>query len=73
MFPEYRELITQLKTEGDAHFLKLFNEHNTLDDDIDKLEKDPIAKSSRELEIEQMKKKKLHLKDELYHYLLSKV
>lgn len=72
MFPEYRDLITQLKTEGDAHFLKLFNEHNELDTEITKLENDVVAQSSREDEIEQMKKKKLHLKDELYQYLLSK-
>ncbi len=31
MLPEYRDLMTQLKSEGDAHFLKLFNEHNDLD------------------------------------------
>ena len=27
MFPEYRDLITQLKT-SDRHFLQLFNRHN---------------------------------------------
>lgn len=72
MFPEYRDLITRLKSENDTHFLKLFNEHNTLDDDIIKLEKDPVSAASRSEEIEQMKKQKLHLKDELYQYLLSK-
>lgn len=72
MFPEYRDLITRLKSENDSHFLKLFNEHNTLDDDIIKLEKDPVSAASRSEDIEQMKKQKLHLKDELYQYLLSK-
>lgn len=72
MFPEYRDLITHLKSENDSHFLKLFNEHNTLDDDIIKLEKDPVSAASRSEDIEQMKKQKLHLKDELYQYLLSK-
>lgn len=32
MFPEYRELITKLKTENDLHFTKLFDEHNELDE-----------------------------------------
>ena len=72
MFPEYRDLITELKTAGDLHFTKLFDEHNELDTEIDKLEKDPVAAASREEEIDQMKRKKLALKDELYQYLLSK-
>ncbi|MDO4251087.1 MAG: DUF465 domain-containing protein [Moraxella sp.] len=72
MLPEYRELMTQLKTEGDAHFLKLFDEHNDLDTEIDKLERDPVASVSRATEIDQMKHRKLHLKDELRQYLESK-
>ncbi|UXZ05628.1 YdcH family protein [Moraxella nasicaprae] len=72
MLPEYRELMTQLKTEGDAHFLKLFNEHNELDTEIEKLENDPVASVSRASEIDEMKHKKLHLKDELKAYLESK-
>lgn len=72
MFPEHRELITKLKTENDAHFLKLFDEHNELDTEIDKLERDVVKHASREDEIELMKRKKLALKDELYRYLESK-
>lgn len=72
MFPEHRELITKLKTDNDLHFIKLFDEHNDLDTEIEKLESDPVASNSRAEEIEQMKKKKLALKDELYQYLLSK-
>lgn len=72
MFPEYRDLITKLKTEGDLHFTKLFDEHNELDTEIDNLEKDPVASASRADEIEGMKRKKLALKDELYQYLLVK-
>ena len=30
MFPEYRDLISKLKQE-DAHFARLFDEHNELD------------------------------------------
>lgn len=69
MLPEYRDLITQLKAEGDLHFQKLFDEHNTLDAEIDNLEKDPVASASRANEIDAMKHKKLRLKDELKSYL----
>ncbi|WP_323841921.1 MULTISPECIES: YdcH family protein [unclassified Moraxella] len=72
MFPEYRELITKLKTENDLHFVKLFDEHNELDEEITKLENDPVAHASRAEEIEGLKRKKLGLKDELFHYLQSK-
>ena len=30
MFPEFRDLITRLKTE-DLHFTRLFDKHNALD------------------------------------------
>lgn len=72
MFPEYRELITKLKTEGDLHFIKLFDAHNDLDTEIDNLEKDPVASVSRAEEIEGLKRKKLALKDELFAYLQTK-
>ena len=39
MLSEYRELMTKLKAEGDKHFLKLFDEHNNLDTQIDNFEK----------------------------------
>lgn len=71
MFPEYRELITQLKS-SDAHFSRLFDEHNDLDQQIINLEKDPVAAVSREQEIEELKKQKLHLKDELFKILEAK-
>ena len=64
MLPEYRDLMTQLKSEGDAHFLKLFNEHNDLDTEIDNLEKDPVASVSRAGETDERKKKKLNQKAE---------
>ena len=37
MFPEYRDLITQLKTE-DTRFSKLFDKHNELDQKIKNME-----------------------------------
>ena len=37
MFPEYRDLITQLKTT-DSHFLNVYEKHNELDQRIRNME-----------------------------------
>ncbi len=66
MFPEYRDLISRLKTE-DAHFTRLFNEHNELDQRIKNME--AHIEAGTPVEIETLKKQKLHLKDELYGIL----
>jgi uncharacterized protein len=66
VFPEYRDLITKLKT-SDAHFLRLFDEHNALDQRIKNMESH-IAQGS-EMEIETLKKEKLQLKDAMYAIL----
>lgn len=63
MFPEYRELITQLKHK-DMHFTNLFEEHNRLDHLIKNME-DRIVPGS-DVEIETLKKQKLHIKDQIY-------
>jgi uncharacterized protein YdcH (DUF465 family) len=68
MFPEYRDLITQLKNK-DAHFTRLFDEHNELDQKIQNIESH--IEVATEAEIEQLKKQKLHLKDELYAILVK--
>ena len=62
MFPEYRDLITRLKTE-DAHFTRLFDEHNELDQRIKNLE--ARIELATDEEIEGLKKEKLNLKDQL--------
>ncbi|HPK31494.1 MAG: DUF465 domain-containing protein [Ottowia sp.] len=68
MFPEYRDLITRLKTEGTNHrFLHLFEKHNELDHKITALENHDAG--SVHAEIEALKKEKLHIKDELYTLL----
>jgi uncharacterized protein YdcH (DUF465 family) len=69
MFPEYRDLITQLKTT-DHHFSRLFDKHNLLDQKIKNLESG--LEKATDLEIETLKKEKLHLKDDLYNILKSK-
>ena len=68
MFPEYRELITQLKTT-DHHFGRLFEQHNTLDQKIKNMENGLETASHEQIEIQ--KKEKLHLKDQL-HAILRK-
>lgn len=70
MFHEYRDLIAELK-QNDAHFAKLFDEHNELDEKITNMENDPVA-SHRHDEIEDLKKQKLHLKDEVFKIIESK-
>ncbi|MFC0309301.1 YdcH family protein [Gallibacterium trehalosifermentans] len=63
MFPEYRDLISVLKTQ-DKHFAKLFDEHNELDHKIQNMI-NKIDYGTHE-EIETLKKVKLRLKDEMY-------
>ena len=70
MFPEYRDLITQLKT-SDLHFRHLFDQHNDLDQKIRNLEGHVDQVHARQEEIEGLKKQKLHLKDQL-HAILQK-
>ena len=66
MFPEYRDLITQLKT-SDNHFLHLFDKHNELDQQIKNMEAH-IVSGTHEA-IETLKKERLHLRDRLYAIL----
>ena len=66
MFPEYRGLITKLKTE-DSHFARLFDKHNELDHKVKALESG--VEHGGAVEIENLKKEKLRLKDEMYEIL----
>jgi uncharacterized protein YdcH (DUF465 family) len=68
MFPEYRELITQLK-QHDRHFQHLFEQHNALDHQIQNMEKHILPGTPEE--IERLKKEKLHLKDQLHQVLIK--
>ena len=63
MFPEYRELITQLKN-NDHHFTRLFDKHNELDQKIKNMESH--VEAGTPVEIETLKKEKLSLKDQIY-------
>ena len=66
MFPEYRDLISQLKGH-DAHFTRLFDKHNDLDQVIKN--KEAHIEPGSQIEIEQLKKEKLLLKDQIYAHL----
>lgn len=66
MFPEYREQITLLKST-DAHFVRIYDRHNALDEQIKRMQSH--AEPSTPIQIEQLKKEKLHLKDEVYAVL----
>lgn len=68
MFHEYRDEVTELKTSN-AHFAKIFDEHNELDDRIKKAEDGDEILSDMELEV--LKKQKLRLKDEAYAMILE--
>lgn len=66
MFPEYRDLISRLKGH-DLHFTRLFDKHNALDQLIKS--KEEHVEPGTQIQIEQLKKEKLLLKDQLYDIL----
>ncbi len=65
-FPEHADRIHALKTEN-AHFLRLANEYHTLNRDIHRAETDIEPTSDDHLE--DMKKQRLKLKDEIFGML----
>lgn len=64
--PEYREQIHILKT-GNAHFARLFDEYHEVDHEIRRIEQE--IETPSDTYTEDMKKKRLQLKDELYRML----
>ncbi|WP_201527329.1 MULTISPECIES: YdcH family protein [Psychrobacter] len=60
-----RDIIAELK-QKDSYFASIFDEHTQLDQQINQLEKDLVQHASRDEEIEQMKRRKLQLKYEIY-------
>ena len=66
MFHEYRELIIELK-QKDKYFNSIFDKHNVLDEEIEEL----IKSHSDQLFVEQKKKEKLKLKDEVYNMIIK--
>ncbi len=68
MLHEYRDEIHTLKQE-DAHFAKIFEKHNLLDERVKKAENGDLAMS--DMELESLKKEKLLLKDEAYAMIMN--
>jgi len=68
MLHEYRDEIHELKKEN-AHFAKIFEKHNELDQKIEHADRGDTPMS--DLEIETLKKEKLHLKDEAYKMIMD--
>lgn len=66
MFHEYRDLISELKTK-DAHFAKIFDRHNELDQKIKDVTEG--REHMEDVELDKLKKEKLLLKDEAYAIL----
>ena len=71
MLHEYRDIITHMKANeaANAHFLKIFDRHNDLDDKITKGENGDMPMT--DVELETLKKEKLLLKDEAHAMILK--
>ncbi|MEZ5658082.1 MAG: YdcH family protein [Burkholderiaceae bacterium] len=65
-FPELKDQIHALKT-GDAHFSKLFDEYEAIDREVVRAEQG--VEHLGDFDLEDLKKKRLALKDELYGLL----
>lgn len=65
-FPEFKERIHQMKV-GDAHFAKLFAEYDHIEHEVHRMESG--AQNVADGVLEQLKKKRLALKDQLFAML----
>ena len=68
MLHEYRDIISKIKVEN-AHFAKIFEKHNELDQKITDVEEG--REHLEQLELEALKKEKLRLKDEAYAMIIE--
>ena len=65
-FPEHKDRIHDLKT-SDRHFAKLFDEYHEVDKEVHRIEQD--IQPTSDAYLEDLKKKRLLLKDQLYQLL----
>lgn len=65
-FPEFREKIHELKVSN-SHFAKLFDEYHKVDHEVRRIEQELETPSDEYTE--ELKKKRLYLKDELFEML----
>jgi len=68
MLHEYRDEIHELKQQN-AHFAKIFEKHNELDQKVEDAEAGRIPLT--DVELETLKKEKLLLKDEAYKMIME--
>lgn len=67
-FPDHAEKITELKS-SDAHFAKLMDEYHEINRAVHRAESN--VEPTEELHEVEMRKKRAHLKDELYRMLVG--
>ena len=67
-FPNLVDEIQALKT-GNPHFARLMDEYNTLTREVERLEEEDIPVD--DFTIEDLKKKRIRLKDELYQMIVA--
>lgn len=65
-FPEFRDKIIQLKS-SDRHFHRIADEYSALTHEIEKQEQ--AGSLQTDAHMEELKKKRLALKDEIFHAL----
>lgn len=67
-FPEYVDLMHVLRT-SDSYFCQMFNEYHSLTNRVEHLEEDDVPID--DFAIEEMKKKRVRLKDRMYKMLVE--
>jgi len=67
-FPDLKGAIQQLRS-NDTHFARLCDEYKRIDGDVTRIEEDKEPVS--DFDLEEMKKKRLRIKDQLYAILRS--
>ena len=67
-FPDHRERIHELMM-NDAHFRNLMEQYDEVNTKVERLEQEgePVTDET----LEELKKQRLHLKDEIYQYLVA--
>lgn len=67
-FPEHHERIHELKI-GNSHFAKLFEDYHQVEHEVRRIEEG--VENTSDTYLEDLKKKRLSLKDALYHMIIS--
>ncbi len=67
-FPEFSDAIHTLKTQHN-HFARLFDEYHHVTKEVESIEEADVPVG--DFTIEELKKKRIKLKDDLYHMLVA--